>query len=51
MKGLQDLETIEMAVRSNNVRSEAEHPASDDRDKQDLARLGKKEVLKVRAIG
>ena len=51
MKESQEFETIDIAALSNTARSEVEHPASDHRDQQDLARLGKKQVLKVRSTG
>ena len=50
MEEPQELETLAMAKRSEAALSEVERSVFRDRDQQDLARLGKRQVLKVRPI-
>lgn len=50
MEEPQELETLAKAKRSDAALSEVERSILHDRDQQDLARLGKRQVLKVRPI-
>lgn len=45
---MEEPETLAIAKRSNAAPSEVERSIFHDRDQRDLARLGKRQVLKVR---
>lgn len=48
MEESQELKTLEMAKSSDTAQSEIERSSIHNRDEQNLARLGKRQVLKVR---
>lgn len=50
MEESHELETLGTAKRSSATPSDVKRASTHDRDKQDLARVGKRQVLKVRAI-